>query len=120
MAASVTAMDDRPVEIPEPLADCFKYCETFCVAECCGINAFDPQEVPRWAEQADIDAPERALTQVRDLIAAFADPAATVSSNFLNHRTASPRGREEIAVFLERFRTNLNHAATSGDPDSAT
>lgn len=47
-------MDAYAIVLPEPLRTALTECETECVAECCGLDAFDFAGLERWpAERAD-------------------------------------------------------------------
>ena len=61
------------IKIPEPLSDVMSACEVHCLAECCGLNAFDinPIWIRRWMEAEDpsqlIIAHEQLEEIIRDL-----------------------------------------------------
>lgn len=103
-------MVDKSVDIPEPLAQCFDFCQTVCAAECCGIDAFDPNQVPGWVNHAGAETAARALVQLRALIGAVSDPSIVVRSPFLQHNSVNNTTREVIVAFLEEFRTGLDSA----------
>src|SRR5262245_4176634 len=68
-------MQDVAVEVPRPLLDCFLSCETNCVRDCCGIDAFttDAGAIGEWAVNAGNESATKALGQLVELIAAVED-----------------------------------------------
>jgi hypothetical protein len=49
---------EKKIKFPEPLAGLIQECETFCIAYCCGIDAFDISEanIKRWkAKHSEAD-----------------------------------------------------------------
>lgn len=105
-------MVDVEVDVLPPLADCFRYCETECVRECCGIDAIstEAEQISAWSRQAGRETVRQALEQLRCLIAVVEDRSHNVSSRFLNHYTNDEPAREELLAFLGAF-----HAAMSSD-----
>jgi hypothetical protein len=56
--------------VAEPLSRLVRYCETYCVVECCGIDAFeiDSARIDLWITEVGIVIAETALNQLDQLI----------------------------------------------------
>lgn len=102
-------MADVSVEVPSPLRDCFLYCETECVRECCGIDAIttDPESIAAWRSEAGPAAVLKARRQLAELVAVVEDRTHNVSSLFLNHYTCHDAARQQLLEFLAAFQTGL-------------
>jgi hypothetical protein len=74
--------------ISPPLSDLLTSCETECVADCCGLDAFDfaPEQIGRWIRSAGRDLATGARKQIADHINVLelADPDDTFVSYALN------------------------------------
>jgi hypothetical protein len=58
------------ITIPHPLSDLMQDCETFCVASCCDIDAFDfgPENTEKWISRVGLEAASQAKDQLVSLI----------------------------------------------------
>jgi len=62
----------EPLVIGDPLAALIRSCETFCVAGCCGRNAFDPGAATRWVQESAPSTATEVLVQLESLLAHLA------------------------------------------------
>lgn len=62
----------EPLVVARRLAALLRYCETFCVAGCCGRDAFDQAAVTRWAEESPRATTAEALAELDSLLAHLA------------------------------------------------
>ena len=64
---------DVNVQIPEPLWSVMQACETFCVAECCGLDAFDISAEPliQWSHPDKQTLLSQGIEQVETLMKTF-------------------------------------------------
>lgn len=67
----------EPLVIARQLAALLRYCETFCVAGCCGRDAFDPAAVKPWIEESPRASTAEALAELDSLLARLAVREAT-------------------------------------------
>jgi hypothetical protein len=63
------------IKIPEPLASVMHFCEVYCVADCCGLNAFDinPQWIREWMDAHDPALLAVARQQMEEIIGQLSD-----------------------------------------------
>lgn len=67
----------EPLVIAQQLAALLTSCETFCVAGCCGRDAFDPAALKRWIEESSRATAAEALAELDFLLAYLALREAT-------------------------------------------
>jgi len=77
---------EQEITIPEPLWSLLRCCEVYCVAACCGLDAFDfsPQYVQNWIAQIDAQTLNQVRLQLRELARSIADTTCTYASDQLN------------------------------------
>ncbi|WP_344103635.1 DUF6331 family protein [Myceligenerans crystallogenes] len=105
-------MHNVDMQIPRPLDDLVGRCETYCVAGCCGIEAFDPspQEVERWVERSGSERALTAVRQIDELLDLVSDERLCVTSQRLNHMTFNARARRDLVELLAALRSGLETA----------
>ena len=62
----------EPLLIEDPLAALIRSCETFCLAGCCGRNAFDERDATRWVQESAPSTATAVLVQLDSLLADLA------------------------------------------------
>jgi hypothetical protein len=114
----MTANGPWDLPVPEPLARLFFACEHFCVAACCGLDAFDHNAttIAHWVREAGEQAAV-AQRQLEDLIAAVSAVSGAVSSTWdPQHETWFPtfetewKTGAECAAYLREWHAELTRA----------
>src|SRR3954451_4113128 len=74
------------LKVNQPLLNLMESCETFSVAGCCGVDAFDVSEEPirAWVKTAGLDQSSLAREQIQLLIAEVAVSNTPVNSDRFN------------------------------------
>ena len=93
------------LRIPKPLADLIRACETVCVADCCGVDAYDqaPEVIAAWVRTAGVEAAHEAVQQARSLAGQVEQHDGDVSSYpLLNISWKSKR----VADYLRAWANN--------------
>jgi hypothetical protein len=83
----ITAMkNETELNLAQPLLGLVEFCETYCVAGCCGINAFEIAEerVCLWIDENGVSIGENALGQLRNIMAEIAKLELDVTSDRIN------------------------------------
>jgi catechol 2,3-dioxygenase-like lactoylglutathione lyase family enzyme len=77
---------EKEITIPEPLWSLLRCCEIYCVAACCGLDAFDfsPENIQIWIAETDVKTLSQVRHQLQEMIRSTSDQTCTYSSNQLN------------------------------------
>lgn len=79
-------MIEKEVTIPEPLWSLLRCCEVYCVAACCGLDAFDfsPAHTQNWVTEMDVRTLNQVRRQLQEMAHSISDKTCTYSSKQLN------------------------------------
>ena len=93
------------LELPDPLWELIRHCETQCVAGCCGLDAFDrnPKELLPWLRENQ-DRYFLVLDQLSDFIRLVSEQRTAIQSRQFNDGWAAP---VECAQFLRDWRATI-------------
>jgi len=77
---------EKEVTIPEPLWSLLRCCEIYCVAACCGLDAFDfsSEHVQNWIAETEAKTLRQVRHQLQEIAQYISDETYTYSSNQLN------------------------------------
>jgi hypothetical protein len=98
--------------LADPLRSCVFACETYCVAGCCGLEAFDLgiDNVRAWAKDRPATDLAQARRQLAEWIALVEGATETVHSDELNVLT-DPAYRGELLAWLRALESSLRALA---------
>jgi hypothetical protein len=101
----------KNLELHYPLLSLIKFCETFCMAECCDINAFDVSSLNMegWIEDEGIDNARTALKQIESTISFVTSQSLNVYSDTFNYSWTPSEFKEYFKVWA----AELQKAMTS-------
>ena len=94
------------LKIDQPLLGLFDFCETYCVAGCCGVDAFEITEkrVAEWVSQNGMAAAKQAKEQLQTVIDDISKQDVTITSDRLNAWWPA----QACATWLEKWLAVLN------------
>lgn len=97
---------ETELKINQPLLGFFDFCETYCVAGCCGVDAFEISEerVAEWVSKNGIAAAKDAREQLQTMISDISKQDVTVTSDRLNAWWPA----EACAAWLDKWVAVLN------------
>ena len=84
-----------------PLGAALRHCEVYCVAMCCGMDAFDETCLQTWADRASDEDIACARRQVEEVLTILKD--APERFFFLNRE----QNREKVTQWVESIRATL-------------
>jgi hypothetical protein len=93
------------LQISQPLLELMRSCETFCVALCCGVGAFDvsEQQIGEWVKTAGLDQAGLARQQLQTLMDEVAAYGAAVTSDLF----CASWSAQECVAWLNEWKTAL-------------
>ena len=99
----------RALQISQLLQECFLRTETECVRECCGLEAFRPDDavIHAWSVEVGQERTKEAIREIRGLISESEERSVVVSSAFLNACTPTEDSREKLLAFLRAYEAAL-------------
>lgn len=105
---SVTSSDTYQLSLSDPFLELARHCEVHCVADCCGVDAFDVNflNMIPWVRERGPETAREAQTQISELIRATESFEGRVTSGDFN---AIWRGAE-CADYLRQWREELSRA----------
>ncbi len=98
--------EEITLKLDQPLLGLFEFCETYCVSECCGADAFEITEerISEWVLKNGMAAAEQAEEQIRCIILAIGPRDANVVSKRINFYWPT----QACVAWLERWKAILN------------
>jgi hypothetical protein len=113
-------MSQSKLEIPNPLLDLLGHGETFCVAGCCGLDAFDngAERVKHWVDRAGPTQATEAIAQLQLLANQAQQLDWHVELPRLGWFGSGRTDRMWLKVWFEEWETTLKNVLAQSDSQS--
>lgn len=98
--------EEIALRLDHPLLGLVEFCETYCVAGCCGVDAFEITEerIDQWVSENGVAATQQALEQLQGIVRDLSNRNFTVMSERLNACWPA----QECVAWLERWAVTLD------------
>jgi Family of unknown function (DUF6331) len=102
--------EEIELQVKEPLLGLIQSCETYCVAYCCGLDAFDrsQEQVAMWIGAHPREETLLALAQLNELIARVKPDSDVLFWNWFSHGTPAGEALEWLNGWKVSLEANLN------------
>jgi len=98
--------EEIKLKLDQPLLGLVEFCETYCVADCCGSDAFEITEerIAKWVSEIGIATAKLAEEQLEAIILNISSREVNVSSERINFYWPA----QDCVNWLEQWKAILN------------